>query len=93
MFYLEGWSFCIQLIILRSIRLREAIMAYPRITQEILTKKHEATQLTRDAFGSAECAINPMLAEALAAQMDLINVLIDSMQHQAGDTENPNNSV
>jgi hypothetical protein len=68
-------------------------MAYPRITQEILSKKHEATELTKDAFGSAEAAISPMLADAVAAQMDLLNVLIDSMQHEAGDVENPNNSV
>ena len=68
-------------------------MAYPRITQKILGLKAEATQLTKDAFGSAECAINPMLSEALAAQMDLLNELIDSMQHEAGDVENPDNKV
>lgn len=68
-------------------------MAYPRITQEILNQKAEATKLTKIAFGSVEAAISPSITEALAAQMDLINVLIDSMQHEAGDAENPDNSV
>ena len=68
-------------------------MAYPRITPELLAQKREATNLTKIAFGSVEAAISPSITEALAAQMDLINVLIDSMQHEAGDTENPDNSV
>lgn len=68
-------------------------MAYPRITPELLAQKTEATNLTKIAFGSVEAAISPSITEALAAQMDLINVLIDSMQHEAGDAENPDNSV
>lgn len=68
-------------------------MAYPRITPDLLEKRDEATNLVTDAFRSAEAAISPMMAEAMAAQMDLLNLLINSMQHEAGDTENPDNSV
>ncbi len=68
-------------------------MAYPRITKKLLDQKREATNLTKMAFGSVEAAISPSITEALAAQMDLINELIDSMQHEAGDVENPDNSV
>lgn len=68
-------------------------MAYPRITKKLLDQKREATHLTQIAFSGVEAAISPSIAEALAAQMDLINELIDSMQHEAGDEENPDNSV
>lgn len=68
-------------------------MAYPRITKKLLAQKLEATNLTKMAFGSVEAAISPSITEALAAQMDLLNELIDSMQHEAGDEENPDNSV
>ncbi len=68
-------------------------MAYPRITTKLLALKLEATNLTKMAFGGVEAAISPSITEALAAQMDLLNELIDGMQHEPGDEENPDNSV